>query len=251
VNSTQAREILALYRPGTDDPASEEFAQAMSLVRSDSELKLWFDQHCAAHEAVRARFHSIIVPEGLKEQILSERKVRTTMAFRRTVSLYAGVAALCILVAGVAVYYSQKPSPEAYALFQGRMTGTLLRGTYPEMDLETNDLSQIRKYLAGRQAFGDYVMPDGLSRATSTGCKVLQWHGKNVAMVCFKSGVNPGPGPDLYLFVISRSSVSSPPPSKGIQTGQKSGLAMASWSSGDKTYLLAGQGDAQFLKKYQ
>lgn len=251
MNSIQAKEILALYRPGTDDPASDEFAPAMGLVRSDPELKLWFEQHCAAHEAVRVHFHSIPVPEGLKEQILSERKVRTTMAFRRTVSLYACAAAALVLVSGLALYYTQKPPQDAYASFQARMAGTLLRATYPDMDLETNDLGQIRKYLSTQKAFGDYVMPAGLTKATSTGCKVLQWHGKNVAMVCFNSGRTASPNPDLYLFVVARSSVSDPPPNSEIRTGQRRGLSMASWSSGDKTYLLAGQGDAEFLKKFQ
>ena len=250
MNSTQAREILTLYRPGTDDPASQEFAQALSLARSDSELKVWFDQHCAAYEAVRGHFRSIVVPEGLKEQILSERKVRTTKAFRRTVSLYASVATLFILMAGLAIYYSQRPTPIAYAYFQAKMAGIVERA-YPKMDLETSDLGKIREFLKTNQANGDYVMPPGLAKTTSTGCAVLHLQGKTVSMVCFRSGLSADPGPDLYLFVINRASVSGSPPAGQVLTAQQRKLALSSWSSGDKTYLLAGEGDAEFLKKFE
>jgi hypothetical protein len=115
VNSHQAREILTLFRPGTDDPASLEFAEALGAVRADPELKVWFDQHCASFETLRARFQAIAIPEGLKEQIISERKVRTSKAFRRTVSLYAGAAALLILIALMATFYSHRRPEDSIA----------------------------------------------------------------------------------------------------------------------------------------
>jgi hypothetical protein len=119
------------------------------------------------------------------------------------------------------------------------------------MDLETSDLNRIRKFLADNSAHGDYVLPAGLTNAASTGCAVLQWHGKTVSMICFNSGVTNTSSPDLYLFVIDRSDVSDPPPVGNLTNSQKAGLAMASWTSNGKTYLLAGLGKADFLKKFE
>src|SRR5260370_3765428 len=73
MTNQQAKEILMLFRPGTDDPADPDFARALALAKGDPELASWFDEHCQAREAIRVRFKAIAVPEGLKEQILAER----------------------------------------------------------------------------------------------------------------------------------------------------------------------------------
>jgi hypothetical protein len=49
------------------------------LARQDAELKGWLDEHYAVQSAIRERFKGIAVPEGLKEQIISEHKSRTTV----------------------------------------------------------------------------------------------------------------------------------------------------------------------------
>jgi len=128
------------------------------------------------------------------------------------------------------------------------MASTALR-TYPQMDLETNDLNQIRQYLAQHQGHADYTLPKALAQTLPTGCKILPWHGRTVSMVCFNSGKNGSPNtPDLFLFVIDRAALSNPPDSS--QLSRISSLTTASWSSGDKTYVLGGLGNEEFLRRY-
>ena len=130
------------------------------------------------------------------------------------------------------------------------MAATVLR-SYPKMDLETADLAQIRQFLVRTQAHGDYILPKGLQAATPTGCATLNWQGHRVAMICFNSGKSAtATVPDLFLFVVDRSALQSPPAATPPQLSQVSRLALASWSKGDKTYVLAGFGDQTFIQKY-
>ena len=118
------------------------------------------------------------------------------------------------------------------------------------MDLETSDLGQIRAYLAAHQGHGNCDLPKALEKTVSTGCKILPWHGRTVSMVCFKSGKPSNAGAiDLFLFVIDRAKVKNPPASAPPEIAQTyPGLATASWSAGDKAYVLAGLGDTDFIR---
>jgi hypothetical protein len=250
MNSRQAKDILVLYRPGTSDREEPEIAAAMALAQSDPELGRWFQDHCVSQTALRANFKGIPVPEGLKEQILSERKAHAALPLPRRLALVAAAIICLLLVAGIALSLLSRREDRSFTNFQSRMVRTVAR-LYPKMDLETSDLGKIRQYLAAHQAPGDYQLPAQLEKTSGTGCAVLQWRGKSVSMICFNSGATGNPTqPDLFLFVINRSNVPNPPPAGSPQFGQSSRLATATWSSGDKTYLLAGMGDEAFLRRY-
>ena len=84
----QAKEILSLYRPWAADAHDPEFAEALSLVRQDAELARWFEEHCVVQSAIHERFRQFPVPEGFKEQIISEHKARSVIVWwRQPVSL--------------------------------------------------------------------------------------------------------------------------------------------------------------------
>jgi hypothetical protein len=249
MNRQQAKEILLLYRPGTADQHDREFATALELTQIDAELAQWFEQHCAMQTALLQRFQQIPVPDGLKQQILSERKVKTSPPARRRVALWAAAAGLIIMVAIAGLYLRPKPIDQ-FAEFRGRMARIVLR-EYPRMDLETKDLNQIRSFLGQNQAPADYIVPTKLQQASSTGCAILDWQGKRVSMICFNSGqkTDPSETSDLFLFIIDRTALPKGP-SKAAQFTQLNKLATLSWTSGDKTYVLAGMGNAAFLRKY-
>jgi hypothetical protein len=250
VDKKAAKEILNLYRPGSADEADVDFAEALEFAKNDPELLRWFQEHCAVHQAIRSRFEDIVVPAGLKEQILSERQARTLMGFQRRPALLAICAATILLLIGLGVFYTRPHDDNSLAAFRARMAGTVLRG-YPKMDLETNDLAAIQQCLAQNGGHGDYVLPEGLGATTATGCKTLPWHSKRVSMVCFNSGKNAvATTPDLFLFIIDRSALSNPPATSSAQFTSVSAMTTASWTSGNKTYVLGGLGDEKFLRKF-
>ncbi len=282
MNSREAKEILLLYRPGTADASDPEFVEALDFVKRDADLAAWFEQHCSLQSAVMSGFDRIKPPEGLLEQILSERRTasvprsrqsnvpefelngdrdilndyasrpadsaRPILKVRRSMLLAAAFATLLFLAGAVILIAPVTPKND-FAAFRRVMTGKVARdGTYPHMDLETNNVAGIRQYLAQHDGQSGYSLPAALEQTPGTGCATFKWHSKKVSMICFSSKGLPK-SPDLYLFVIDKSSVGSAPAGTP-EFAQAGGLSTASWSSGDKTYLLAGAGDQEFLREH-
>ena len=249
-----------LYRPGVDDPDDPEVAEALSMLKADVELDKWFKEQCAWRETVRSRLKEIAVPEGLREQILSERNA-FTFSFKKFVRWVPVAACAAVLMAGLAYVAFQKPSEDRLASFRNRMSRIASR-EYPKMDLETSDLDKIQKFLAQNDV-PEYSLPAKLRKATGTGCAILDWRDpagqhRKVAMICFNSGRTPPPGTmvaatggaDLYLFIVDAVAAPDAPPVGAAAKSDVSGLATASWQDGGKTYVLAGNGPAQFLQDY-
>jgi len=253
VNSQEAKEILILYRPGTADEHDPEFTEALALSKRDAELGRWLQEQLAVHQALRSRFQQIAVPAGLKEQILSERKAHVATAprlKRRAVLLATAMAGVFVLLA-ITSFYLRPHKTDSLAEFRGRMAEVTLRA-YPKMDLETNDLTQIRQFLANKQAPGDYVVPTALAKASGAGCAILKWRGHPVSMICFNSGKNTDPSEpsDLFLFVIDRTALTSAPEAGAAQFVPLNRMGTVTWSAGDKTYVLGGYGNEAFIRQY-
>ena len=248
VNNQEAKEVLMLYRPGVADESDPEFTEALTVARQDPELGQWFAEHCALQEALRAKFRQIPVPEGFKEQILSERPVNRMQQVRARFALVAAAVAIALLVGSVLKVYIQPREDKTFTgLFQ-RMTREVW--PYPKMDLETKDLNEIRRYLATKGQ-GDISLPKSLENKATTGCAALRWQNKPVSMICFNSGRSSDPNePDLFLFVAARSDVPDSPPLGPPEFASTKKLLSATWSSGDKTYILLARGGDNFLKNY-
>lgn len=251
MNSQQAKENLLLYRPGCADPDDPDFAEALAQVQQDPELARWFEEHCRRQAALHAKFSQIAVPEGLKEQILSERKLLAPPPVVRPRRKWAAAAVslVVLLVVGAVLWQWPQSEDNRFVNFRNRMASTVLR-QYPQMDLETHDLARIHEYLAAHGQ-GGYALPAGLQKAAAAGCATLSWHEQPLAMVCFNTGRNGQPHePDLFLFVIDRSAVRQAPPHTPEVVRLSRRFVTASWTSGSKTYVLGVRGDESLLRSY-
>jgi hypothetical protein len=252
MTSQEAKEILKLYRP-TADADDRSFAEALAEVDRDPELKQWFENHCAVYLQLRSKFQGIAVPEGLKEQIIAERKVHIRPQWQRIAVGIAAVAVILFVVGRpVAVRWMQDRAARSFPAFLDN-AASIASWNYG-MDTNTDNLEQIRALFAARQGIADYQIPPNLqSKATAVGCVASNWRGKPVSLLCFRSG-KPLPNnqkSDLWLFVVDRNTpVGTPAPAEAPQIKKVNRFTMASWTSGNKTYVLAADGDEEFLKKY-
>ena len=249
MNREQAKEILLGYRPMVDVPQSSEFSDALALAEKDPELKAWFEQHCEFQKVIRAKLMQIPVPEGLKEQILSERKATFALPSKSLLKL-AAVCFVFLVALSVWLFPNfQRGGERTFENFRSRMVKTVARA-YPAMDKETDNPAEIRRYLAEKGAATNYELPSPLEKTTPTGCAILTWQGKTVTMIWFKSRPNVSKQPDLFLFVIDRAAVPNAPRTTTPEFSQTNSLWTASWTSGTKSYVLSGTGDESFLRRY-
>ena len=162
MTSIEAREILLLYRPGTADAADPQMTEALALVRQDPELARWFEQHRAFQNAMRAGFRQIEVPAHLKTSLLIQKPAQRTFVapqvwWRRPIWLTA--AAVVLLVLGLAGAWLRPRSPDRFANFQSRMVGAVQLAY--RMDIETNDMQQVRQFMVNKGAPADYDLAPG------------------------------------------------------------------------------------------
>jgi len=245
MDSVLAKEILLRYRPGTTDAGDPEVAEALEQARRDPELGHWFTQHQAFHNTIRNRFKQLPVPAGLKEAILAGYRPPVIPVWWQQPAFQALAAAAAIaLLIGVGLFWFQPREDRSFAAFQSRVVRNAQRGYV--MEITTTDLAQIRRYLATQGAHADYVLPAPLEKLPGDGGAVLRWNNKTVSMVCFDLGNHN----DLYLFVASRADLPDAPSTSQPQFTKIGKLTAASWSTGDRTYVLAGPGDEQFVRGY-
>ena len=247
----EARQVLLLYRPWAADPDDTEMMEALALVQSDSELRVWFETHCEQQHALRNCLRAQTPPDAFREQIISECLARRRYVSRRTL-LATATAVLLAVVGFQAWYYFAEHEGEEeinYAAFERRMSRDALR--LYRMDLETNDLNIIQEFLAGEQSPADYQLPDALRAVKATGCLATKWQGRAVSMICFHTGkpLPPGRSSDLFLFVIDQNQLPDAPADSTPTFGQINRLTVARWSEGGKTYLLAGEHGEEELRK--
>jgi hypothetical protein len=257
----QAKKILALYRPGSEDQNDPAFAEALDMAdpgrqtdrrvaQLDLQLSLWFREHCAGFVGVRGKFRDIQPPPALKDQILAEYKSHVTpMRSGRRVVL-ACVAGALVVAAFLTAFLLRRAQFD-FSIYRQRMVAQALRPLY-SMDVQTNDLAVIKTYLDGRHAPADYLLPPSFKSAEPAGCAVIDWHGKPVTMLCFRSGRPLGPGEvaDLWLFVANQDAVVNAPDRDARSVTQVDRMATAAWSQGGKLYMLGIVGDEGALQKY-
>lgn len=252
MNRDEAKNILIRHRPGTADAEDPQVAEALTLAKADAELAQWLEEHSQRQSALRAKFQSITVPEGLKEQIISEQRAadRRRVLRQRTALVTSAVLAMVVLL--LMLWPSGRPTDDTFAIYRSRMISGALRGY--AMDLETNNPAAIRNYLARKNAPADYVLPAALQHLEMTGCAVQRWQGTKVAMLCFRTGrpMPPGQGSDLWLFIVDRSSVKESPDA-GLALAKLAPvhrLMTATWTEGGMLYLLGTPGDGQTIRQF-
>ena len=156
--------------------------------------------------------------------------------------VWKAAAAIALLCAVVAVW--RKPSSEdSFQTFRSRVVRNVLRSY--SMDIQTSDMAQIRRFLATNNAPADFVLPQRLGQLPAQGAGLLSWRDRHVSMVCLDSGAQG----TLFLFIVDRAAVKSPPPER--QYAAVSELTTVSWSERGETYVLAGRGGKEALQQFR
>lgn len=252
VDTKQAKIVLQAYRPRVDD-ADPQFAEALQLARRDTELSQWLADHCASYEAIRAKLRQTPVPKQLREQILATRPQRSLVAWWARPAFVAAAVAVAVLLNLVMYFgYWYRPAVTVQRDFNTYLQAmtSFAAGGY-KMDVKTDDAAQIRQFLASRYSPTEFDVPKGLNAWHTEGCHVLDWNGGKVSLVCYEKEAEKAEdkGSYVWFFIANRAAVPDAPVSESPQFARASGLATASWSRGDKTYVLATRGEQADLEK--
>jgi anti-sigma factor RsiW len=238
-----AKQILACYRPGRDDPADPAFGEALEQARRDPELAHWLAQQTAFDAVVSETLRDLPVPANLRKQILAHVSAPPiARVWWRQPAFRAAAVALVALAVMAGVWLANQP--DTFDAYRQQMAA-LVSGDY-DMKIKSTDLKEIRQYLASQGWPSDYALTPAMQRLEAEGGSVIKWHGKKISLVCVQAGDDK----DLFLFVVPRSVLPGAPATEIPQFASVGGMMTAAWSVGDQLYLLASHADEKLLRRY-
>lgn len=249
MDNREAKKILALYRPGGIDAADSKMAEALEAAQRDPELAAWFEQQCAVYNIIRGKLKEIPVPADLKRRIILEKPAHgRIIALPVALKYLAAAAAIAALIAIASSWFST-PAENKSDTFRHRMAAKALRGY--DMDFLADNQDKMRAEFLARKAPVDYVLSPNLTRLPGEGGAVFLFDNHPVEMLCLYDGKDAqGRKNELWVFITSKSSIPNAPLPGKTEIVPVSDLMTATWTAGDKVYLLAVNGDAKSLQKY-
>ena len=245
MNREQAQEILAAYRPGTDDEHDPLIAEARQLARTDPTLKAWLEESLAFDASLRSRLSRTPAPAELRLAILSTHKIIRPAPWwnpRLTGPQLAAAAAVLIALALAVMWRQQQPT--SFAEFRREIADQSWRSS-PHVEVKAASLADVRVLLAERNLSTNFVVPPALVGKPVRGCTLIRWQGHDIPEICFSSQ-----GQHLHLIVVDRQ-LFPDAPTDVPQTDQWQSWRTASWSKDEHTYLLAGLNTSAFVKKFR
>jgi uncharacterized membrane protein YbaN (DUF454 family) len=245
MNNQETKLILQAYRPGGEDASDPLFAKALEQARRDPELQKWFAEQNALEARLQARLETAIpVPRGLKSDLLALRKIsRPAPWWFQPMQLAA--AAAVVLLLGLAVLFLLPQKQTQLASFRE----TMARYSAQEQGhiaFESHDLAKIQQWLQARGIETDFALPAAIPGRSTQGCRVVDWNRHKATMLCFVLN-----GEHMDLFVMDRTGLPDLPENSAPQYAKAGDLMTATWSKGDKIYLLTGKNKEVLQKVFQ
>ncbi len=234
MNREEAQFILSAYRPDGADAHDPQFQAALALAKTDPELARWFAAEQALDRAFAAKLAARAVPAGLQAQLLAARLIARPTAWWRQPKWLAAAAAVVLLGVVAGGGLRQRAHAAAAVDFRGVMTAAAA-DMEDHADAWGMDTAGYRRWLAKHGATADFALPAGLAGKGIMACKVVEWRGEKVTMLCFKSG-----GEHLDLFIVNADAL------PGFKAGDTpvfdvaGDMAAAAWRREGKLYFVTG-----------
>jgi hypothetical protein len=227
----QAKLILSAYRPHGQDAEDPTFAEALGATKEDAALGQWFEEQQNFDREVATRLAEVSAPAGLRERILAGAKVSRP---RRWWPQLWALAAVVTLLLALAPQFA--PPKHEITAWQKHALGVLdeLEAGRTKFNHEGNDPAKLTAWLR-EQSAPTPTVPAKLTAQQTWGCKTWTWEGRRISLMCFKVGKG------VHLFTTERAGLAAAPPEGKPQFARHGQWFVASWSTGDKTHMLAGE----------
>lgn len=210
MNTDEARQLLQCRRAGGQDDALPEMQEALAKISGFPEFAAELEQDREMDAWLGEKLRAVEPPEELREKLLSRAAPKPPLPlFRRPLFWGAGAAAAAAAVLFVyslddtsSVPGRESVPPQVVRKVELRSdfrndAVTLLAGIMKgeqQLDRELPTLTAVRDHLAAAAP----PTPGGLALLEKAlGCKVFQWRGRQVTLVCLQAGTG-----SVHLFTI-------------------------------------------------
>jgi hypothetical protein len=234
MTNEEAKLILQAYAPNGRSATDPNFQAALNQARCNRELADWFANEQALDSRISdSLIKSLKPPTKLKSLLLAQRVIIRPVAWWRKRSHQLALAACAVLVSIFSLAWFSHPGPVEFGKYREEMGESAVDGIEPGGEPQ-RDLIQVRRWLAENELDASFVVPRGLNDGAISSCRVVNWRGKKVYIICYDLENHQR----AHLAVIDRSALKDAPPESPVfdQIGK---VATISWSRGDHTYMIA------------
>jgi hypothetical protein len=244
---------LSACRPSGLDRNDAAIRQALEQLPGDPKTAVWFARSQALDFAICRQLESVEAPDGLKERILAGARLNER---KREWNRRLWLAAAAVVMAGVAVWSAEKfatPALQAGGAvaslreYRDDVTSAFLKLHTEgfDLDMQDADVAKVKAWLAAHGAPGDAELRPGLGDALPFGCKIIEWRGQRVSMMCFGKNSD-----EAHLFVVNRSAIRD---LGNLETGRIErvrGLQVITWQDDKRAYVMVGNSPETDLKEF-
>ncbi|HEY4270654.1 MAG TPA: hypothetical protein VGM65_01500 [Candidatus Udaeobacter sp.] len=242
MNNQEAKFILSAYRPGGEDAAGTQFAEALEQVSRDPGLASWFADQRAFDQVNSEALCSILVPADLRGNILAGVKISQRRFWPKRPVLLA-IAAAIMLLTTVTVVWTRQSRLETWQQDALASIRTLEAGQ-SKFDHEASDGRALQEWLVAQHSPSVGAMPDALEALPALGCKTISADGIPVSITCFRLR-----GGATVHLVVRDAPVSNDAPSTQPRFTKANGWMIATWSDRGRTCMLATEATERELRQ--
>ena len=243
MNRDEAKYLLRSYGLGGRDATDPQFQEPLEMLGHDPELAAWFAREQALDASFSRKLCAFPVPLDLKSQLLAARKIVPLQVWWRNPAWLGSAASLLVLVATLVIFLAGAGKTD---LADFRKYVAAEAAALDHLDFHSADLEQIRQWLENHGAPEDFVLPANLKTRPSIGCRVFDWNGENISLICFQLENKKV----AHLFVFDRSGLTKIPIGEIPQFERTpDGITTASWGDNARIYVVAMKQDEQDLKQ--
>lgn len=243
MTNEEATLLLQAYRPGGGDDRDRFFEEALEQVQEDPALREGFLAQQRFDRAISQRLAAVALPAGLEERLWSSL-VRVKPGLRGSYLNWVALAASIALLVVVALNWRPDAAPADFAAYRAAIVPGAASAK-PHLEVLDSDLAALKRALAGRGAPEPTLLTENLRRLRPTGCRVLEWEGRKVSVLCYLSE-----GTELDLLVVDGAGFMGAPQGDAPAVGQTDVWTTANWTDGRRIYILAAKVSPAQLQNY-
>lgn len=233
VTEEQAKLILSVHRSGDSDPDDSLVTDALALVATDSDLRVWYEREQQCIAALDAKFGEIAPPANLRARILETAPpTARSQRWTRRHTILAAAALLVISLVGSALWLERPftSGVASRAAYQQDMATFLDR--FFLLDYESDKIEDVTGWLARERGIKNFAVPQSLAAHPSLGCEVIPWNGRLTYLICFDVD-----GELYHLFLLPGGTDLAAPAGESKRFPVDPKWATASWSDGNDLYF--------------
>jgi hypothetical protein len=244
MTNDEARLILCACRPSGQDAADPQVREALALAERDPALAEWWERERAFDRAVGGAVRACPVSRGLKAAILAGQNVARPN-FRANRAWWIAAAAAVVVMAAAGSLTLRQPKPVAqlepsvpssgFESFRADMLVFLDR--LNRLDYVSKDFAEVKGWLDGKGAADLSHLPEAIAKGVPIGCRITDWNGHKVTLVCFNSQAG-GSRYKFHLLIAEKSGPANLAPVSNL-IATREGWNTAAWSDDRYVYLLA------------